>query len=97
LTLCEKTSSWHGSRSNTYPISILCKLKVQQLSNGNLVWTVPENHCFVRGDGLVSMDSLIVGPIPLSALTGIAVMKLPRRLDVDSVHQLREASDVKEI
>lgn len=63
-------------------------------SDGNLIWTVPENHCFVRGDGLVSMDSLIVGPIPLSALTGIALMKLPRRLDIDTVHLHREASDV---
>ncbi|NDJ20646.1 signal peptidase I [Nostoc sp. B(2019)] len=63
-------------------------------SDGNLICTVPENHCFVRGDGLVSMDSLIVGPIPLSALTGIALMKLPRRLDIDTVHLLREASDV---
>ncbi|WP_461947650.1 hypothetical protein [Nostoc sp.] len=34
LTLCEKTSSWHGSKCNTYPISILCKLKVQQLNSG---------------------------------------------------------------
>jgi signal peptidase I len=54
-------------------------------ADGNLVWTVPENHCFVRGDGLISMDSLTVGPIPLSAITGIAALKLPRRSDVDSV------------
>lgn len=59
-------------------------------ADGNLVWTVPENHCFVRGDGLISMDSLTVGPIPLSAITGIAVLKLPRYLDVDTIQQLRE-------
>lgn len=58
-------------------------------ADGNLVWTIPENHCFVRGDGLVSMDSLTVGPIPLSAITGITVLKLPRRSDVDSVQQLK--------
>lgn len=58
-------------------------------ADGNLVWTVPENHCFVRGDGLISMDSLTVGPIPLSAITGIAVLKLPRHSDVDTVQQLR--------
>lgn len=58
-------------------------------ADGNLVWTVPENHCFVRGDGLISMDSLTVGPIPLSAITGIAVLKLPRHSEVDSIHQLR--------
>lgn len=62
-------------------------------ADGNLVWIVPENHCFVRGDGLISMDSLTVGPIPLSAITGIAVLKLPRRSDVDSVQQLRGVCD----
>lgn len=65
-------------------------------ANGNLVWTVPEDHCFVRGDGLVSMDSLTVGPIPLSAITGITVLKLPRRSDIDPVQQLREASNARE-
>ena len=54
-------------------------------ADGNLVWTVPKNHCFVRGDGLISMDSLTVGPIPLSAITGITLLKLSRRSDVDFV------------
>jgi hypothetical protein len=62
-------------------------------ADGNLVWTVPENHCFVRGDGLISMDSLTVGPIPLSAITGITLMNLPRHLDVDSVQQLKGICD----
>lgn len=61
-------------------------------ADGNLVWTVPENHCFVRGDGLVSMDSLTVGPIPMSAITGIAVLKLPRYSDVDFVQQATKGS-----
>lgn len=63
--------------------------------DGNLVWTVPENHCFVRGDGLISMDSLTVGPIPLSALTGIAILKLPHHSDINSLQQIGEVSDVK--
>lgn len=50
-------------------------------AEGNLVWTVPKNHFFVRGDGLISMDSLVLGPLPLSILTGVVVCKLPRRLD----------------
>lgn len=62
-------------------------------ADGNLVWIVPENHCFVRGDGLISMDSLTVGPIPLSAITGITLLKLPRRSDVDSVQQLKGVFD----
>lgn len=62
-------------------------------ADGNLIWTVPENHCFVRGDGLISMDSLTVGPIPLSEITGIAVLKLPRHSDVDSVQQLKGVCD----
>jgi signal peptidase I len=62
-------------------------------ADGNLIWTVPENHCFVRGDGLISMDSLTVGPIPLSEITGIAVLKLPCHSDVDSVQQLKGVCD----
>ncbi len=61
--------------------------------DGNLVWTVPKNHCFVRGDGLISMDSMTVGPIPLSAITGIALLKLPHRSDVDSLQQFRQVCD----
>jgi len=51
-------------------------------TNGNLVWTVPKDHCFLRGDGLVSMDSLLLGCIPLSAITGIMLLKLPQRSPV---------------
>lgn len=52
-------------------------LQHQRDVNGQLNWVIPEKHCFVRGDGAISMDSLILGPIPLSALTGIAIAKLP--------------------
>jgi hypothetical protein len=57
-------------------------------ADGNLVWTIPANHCFIRGDGLISMDSLTVGPIPMSAITGITVLKLPHHSDVDSLQKL---------
>jgi signal peptidase I len=83
------------------PISSLHEFMQTELRShcdeeGNLVWKVPENHCFVRGDGLISMDSLAVGPIPLSAITGIVVLKLLPHSDLDSVQQLRGASDVRQ-
>ncbi len=81
-TVCISLSSLHEFMQNA--------LRSRCNADGNLVWTVPKNHCFVRGDGLISMDSLTVGPIPLSAITGIAVLKLPRHSDVNSAHQLRE-------
>lgn len=80
-TICIPLSSLHEFMQTA--------LRSRCNADGNLVWTVPENHCFVRGDGLISMDSLTVGPIPLSAITGIAVLKLPRHSDVDSVQQLK--------
>ncbi|WAL61368.1 S26 family signal peptidase [Thermocoleostomius sinensis] len=52
-------------------------LKEQGNAEGNVVWQVPDNHCFVRGDSLVCADSLLVGPIPISAITGIVILKLP--------------------
>jgi signal peptidase I len=45
-------------------------------ANGNLVWSVPKEHCFLKGDGQFSMDSLIIGCIPLSKITGITLLKL---------------------
>lgn len=52
--------------------------------NGNLVWTVPRNHCFLRGDGSFSIDSLLLECIPLSTITGIMLLKLPPRSLVPS-------------
>ena len=46
--------------------------------NGQLIWVVPEKHYFLRGDGVISMDSLLLGPVALSTLTGVAIAKLPR-------------------
>jgi signal peptidase I len=54
-------------------------LKDQCNAEGNLVWTIPDRHCFVQGDSPVCVDSLSTGPIPIAALTGIALLKLPRR------------------
>lgn len=45
--------------------------------DGNLVWHIPQGHCFVRGDGIVSGDSIIWGPIPIKFLVGIVLAKLP--------------------
>ena len=43
-----------------------------------LNWTIPATHCFLRGDGLVSMDSLVLGPVPLDAIDSVVIAKLPR-------------------
>ncbi len=48
----------------------------------NLVWNVPSKHCFVRGDGRFSDDSVSWGPIPAAALIGVVILKLPRRADL---------------
>lgn len=84
-TICIPISSLHEFMQTA--------LRSRCNADGNLVWTVPENHCFVRGDGLISMDSLTVGPIPISAITGITLLKLPRHSDVDSTQQLKEVCD----
>lgn len=51
-------------------------------TEGNLVWEIPPNHCFVRGDGRFSDDSVNWGPIPTAALIGVVLLKLPRRVDL---------------
>lgn len=52
-------------------------------SDSNLIWNVPENHCFVRGDAPFSVDSVLLGTVPLASITGVAVLKLPRRADLE--------------
>ncbi len=47
--------------------------------DGNLVWHIPQGHCFVRGDGIASGDSVIWGPIPIKFLSGIVLAKLPSK------------------
>jgi len=52
-------------------------LRAKHDNNGVLVWHIPPDHCFVRGDGPVSGDSIIWGPIPIKFLTGVMLLKLP--------------------
>jgi signal peptidase I len=55
-------------------------------AEGNLTWIVPKNHCFLKGDGQFSMDSVLLGCLPLSTIEGIMVLKLPRHsLPTDSL------------
>ena len=47
---------------------------------GNITWSIPQGHCFVRGDAHTrSIDSVLWGPIPISTLWGIVLLKLPRK------------------
>jgi signal peptidase I len=42
-------------------------------------WHIPAGHCFVKGDS-PGFDSTMFGPLPLHALKGIILVKLPRRV-----------------
>lgn len=42
-------------------------------------WRISAGHCFVKGDS-PGFDSTILGPLPLHALKGIILVKLPRRM-----------------
>lgn len=42
-------------------------------------WHIPAGHCFVKGDS-PGFDSTMFGPLPLHALKGIILVKLPRRM-----------------
>lgn len=42
-------------------------------------WHIPARHCFVKGDS-PSYDSTFFGPLPLHALRGVILAKLPRRM-----------------
>jgi len=71
----------------TIPLSSLSAemqalLRAHYDTDENLVWIVPKDHCFLRGDGLFSIDSLLLGCIPLSTITGIVLLKLPQRSPV---------------
>lgn len=45
--------------------------------DGYLVWHIPANYCFVRGDAPASGDSVIWGPVPLKSIIGPILTKLP--------------------
>lgn len=55
----------------------------------NLIWQIPAAHGFIKGDGAVSMDSVLQGPIPLAAIKGIVVVKLPHRSPSNIEQELR--------
>lgn len=42
-------------------------------------WHIPEGHCFVKGDS-PGFDSTVFGLLPLHALRGVILLKLPRRM-----------------
>lgn len=46
---------------------------------GSRIWHIPAGHCFVRGD-TPGFDSTLFGPLPLHALRGVVLVKLPRRV-----------------
>lgn len=47
----------------------------------SVTWYIPGDHGFVKGDGVVSVDSVQWGPIPLSSIRGVVVGTLPSRRD----------------
>ncbi|MEM8532669.1 MAG: S26 family signal peptidase [Chloroflexota bacterium] len=47
----------------------------------SITWHIPGDHGFVKGDGVVSVDSVQWGPIPLSSIRGVVVGTLPSRHD----------------
>lgn len=60
--------------------------------DNNLVWEIPTGFCFVRGDGLISGDSISWGPIPINYLIGIVLAKLPSKTN-PTQHDLIETAD----
>lgn len=59
---------------------ILQKMINEKYGNINeLVYKIPPGYCFVRGDGPVSIDSILWGPIPINFIYGIMLAILPRK------------------
>lgn len=42
---------------------------------GKMTWEIPPEHCFLRGE-TPGFDSVIIGPVPFSAIQGIVVTKI---------------------
>ena len=55
------------------------RYKGQYNDKGERIWYIPPGYFFVKGDNRWSVDSRDWGPIPLSYLAGIAIMKMPRK------------------
>lgn len=62
---------------------------------GNLVWKVPKEHCFVKGDARLSGDSVSWGTIPLNLLQGIFLTKLPRSKKIPTQKYLEPPPHIK--
>lgn len=45
--------------------------------DNNYIWHIPEGHLFVKGDGLISTDSVTWGPIPIDNVSHIAFCRYP--------------------
>lgn len=43
---------------------------------GNMVWRVPCYSYFVRGDGILSVDSVVYGPLPFRSFVGLVLLRL---------------------
>lgn len=68
------------------PENVQSSLASQCDNEGNVEWVIPQGHCFVRGDSpTTSIDSTQWGPIPLSTLWGVMLLKLPRKSNARSV------------
>lgn len=47
-------------------------------SDGGYKYSIPEGHCFILSDNRAfKSDSRIFGPIPMEAILGVAIAKLP--------------------
>lgn len=61
--------------------------KLQSLhdADGQRVWQIPPGHFFVRGDRPGGdYDSLIWGPLSYSCLLAVMILKLPRKIALES-------------
>ena len=68
-------------------------LKSQCNECGDLVWNVPPKHLFIRGDGLLSTDSLTYGPISFRAVATIILFRLPSRPEINMMEIIPTALD----
>lgn len=61
--------------------TIVTPASEEEEQSESITWHIPGDHGFVKGDGVVSIDSVQWGPIPLASIKGVVVAKLPYRRD----------------
>ncbi|MFN8491307.1 MAG: ATP-binding cassette domain-containing protein [Caldilineaceae bacterium] len=66
-------------RSALDGLSPSARFVTDEQTGAMLTWHIPAGHGFIKGDGVMSVDSVLHGPIPLRAISGVVVAKLPRR------------------